>query len=50
MYPFQVWQDPGNYKWFIEFNGLMDTEAGYFDTKALAIEAGRKLVSTTGEE
>lgn len=33
---YQVWQDPANHKWFIELDGLMDTEAGWFDSKESA--------------
>lgn len=42
MTPFQIWQDPGNHKWFIEFNGLMDTDAGWFDSKEEAYKAAVK--------
>lgn len=35
----EVFQDPANHKWFICYDGLMDTDAGYFESKASALKS-----------
>lgn len=36
----EVFQDPGNHKYFICYAGLMDVDKGYFNTKQQAEEEG----------
>ena len=40
-----VWKEAGCLKWFIEYDGLMDVDAGYFETEE---EAWKEAYKTMG--
>jgi hypothetical protein len=42
MHKVEVFQCPASHKWFICHDGLMDVDAGYFDSKELALTATQR--------